>query len=67
MKNSPCILVDLAYCYLPFDHAVRKQTRKAEFAEKQRRTCKEAYKAARAGMAKPVFLDDYFRFEDLAQ
>lgn len=61
--KSPVVLADLPFCYLPFDHAVRKQIRKAEFAEKHRRLCK----AARTGMAKLVFLDDYLRVEDLAR
>jgi hypothetical protein len=57
MKDSPCILVDLNHCYLPYDHGVRKQIRKTERAEKQRQACKEV----RTGMAKPAFLDDYLK------
>ena len=57
VSESPVILVDLPFCYLPFDHQVRKQIRKTELAEKQRRLCK----AARTGMAKLVLLDDYLK------
>ena len=42
--ESPCILVDLPYCYLPFDHPVRKMERKIAESEKQRERCREARK-----------------------
>ena len=46
MSGSPVVLVALPFCYLNYEHEVRKQIRKLEFAEKQRRACKAARAAA---------------------
>ena len=35
-SNSPAILVDLPYCYLPYEHPVRVQIRRNAFAAMQR-------------------------------
>ena len=39
-SNCPVILVDLPFCYLPYDQQVRRQMRKIAFAEQHRRLCK---------------------------
>jgi hypothetical protein len=62
-SESPVILVDLPFCYLNYDHQVRKQIRKIVWTEKQRWACKAAYAAA----VKLAFQKEFFRFEDLAQ
>jgi len=48
-SESPVILVELPYCYLPYDHGVRKQARKLELSEVRRHRCKAARLTAPGG------------------
>lgn len=65
-SNSPAILVDLPFCYLPYDHKVRVQIRKLGYAERMRQGNKKARAAAQQGV-KLDFQREFFRFEDLAR
>ena len=41
-SESPVVLVELGFSYLPYEHGVQKQIRKTELAEKQRQRCRQA-------------------------